>query len=258
MKRTLLALLVVLALWSSPAFAQVAFDAVGATAAGKSGVGVTTVDLTDLTIGAGSNRALVIQVAFIGTAGGGSAPTGVTWNWDQTGTPQALTQIGTDTTTANGQIVQLWGRVNPTSGNKTLRGSWTNSQEVVVQAVSWTGADQTGGTTTFAHFTSATSGAATTTPATVDITSATGNAVMAVTVGGTNVAVGAVNNTQTFLYHGSGNIEAGGNRADGAATVTMNCTWPGGERWVIAGVDIVAAGGAAAPKRLMTLGVGDE
>jgi hypothetical protein len=218
----------------------VTFDAVGVSTTGKAGVTVTTVSLTDLTVGTNSQRALVIQVLFLGTAGGGSAPTGVAWNWDATGTPQALTQIGTNTTSGNGQIVQLWGLVNPTSGNKTLTGTWTNNQEVDLQAVSWWGVDQTGGTTSFAHFNSATGSSAT---PSVTVTSAVGNAVMAVMVAGTAVGINSVDNTQTFLYHGSGSIEGGGNRAAGAASVVLTGTYAGSDLWAIAGVDIVAASG---------------
>src|SRR2546428_12764173 len=86
---------------------------------------VTTIDLTTFTVGSGSNRALVAQIAW---GSGGGTPSGITLNWDQLGTPQAMTLIKTVT---NGSlVVALYGLVNPTSGNKTLRASWTTAVDV--------------------------------------------------------------------------------------------------------------------------------
>src|SRR5712691_4015238 len=84
--------------------------------------GVTTLDLTTLTVGTGANRCLIALVAF-GVAV--TLPTGVTLTWDPAGTNQALTQISTKSSDLGTAQVQIWQLVNPTAGNLVLRASWT-------------------------------------------------------------------------------------------------------------------------------------
>lgn len=214
----------------------VAFDAVG-TAFNSINGASSPQDNTSLTVGAGANRGLVAQVVFVG-----AAPAGTTVTWDPAGTNQALTLIKT-AASVNGQTTQLYGLVAPTSGNKTLRVAWTTgTSSVMIQGVSWTGVDQTGGVTSFPHSTSATGNSS---AASVAVTSAVGNAVMSCTAAGTLQVISSVSATQTFLLHGNGNYEAGGSRAAGAATVTVTGTYAGTDQWVIIGTDILASGGAA-------------
>lgn len=209
--------------------AQVHLDAV-ATAVDTASV--TTKDLTTLTVGTGTNRALVLQITWTGV------PTAISVKWDPATTNQTVTQITLASTTTNSQTVALYGLVAPTSGNKTLRASWTGSQEVMMQAVSWTGVDQTGGATSFPHGTSAAGNNAS---PTVNITSATNNMAMSVVAAGTAQSVTAVSVTQTFLTHGIGSLEGGGSWTYGATTVTATGTLSGTDRWVITGTDILAA-----------------
>lgn len=193
--------------------------------------GVTSITSSNLTVGSGSNRALVVQFGF-------SLKTisAVTVTWDNGASNQACAQI----VAANGVgavgRAELWGLVNPISGAKSLRAAWTGSSDVCMNGVSWTGADQTGGTTTFPHSTSA-SGNSTT--ASVAITSAIGNATMDSAV--VLAVLSAPTQTQTFLDNTPANISAGGSRAAGAASVTHQ--WTGGvaNQWVIVGTDILAA-----------------
>jgi hypothetical protein len=152
----------------------VAFDAKGT--ADATGNGATSKDLTVLTItGALSNSALVAQVGF-------SLQTvaSVTLAWDNAGTPQSMTQITAANGTGTVARAELWGLIAPTSGNKTLHAAWTGASDVYLQAASWSGVDQTGGATSFAHSTSAT-GTTTgnnITHNSITITSAVNNATM--------------------------------------------------------------------------------
>lgn len=249
MRRVLLALSFVLC--AAAVQAQVVFDA-NATATCASN-GVTTKDCATLTVGSGANRALVCQIIWSGTTGAISV-----FNWDQLGTPQALTQI-TNAAGTNTVRSELWGLVNPTSGAKTLRVTWTTSRDVVINCLSYTGVDQTGGTTTFAHGTSATGSA---TPTSVTVTSAANNAVVAAH-GMTAGTVTAVNNTSSFIDNTPTNMSTAGNRAAGAATVTLTSTVSGGPpTWVSVGADIVAAsGGGGTPgckNGVLLLGAGCE
>ncbi len=90
----------------------VVFDA---TAETISASGAVTVDLTTLTVGTGSNRALIALICWEGNA------TGVTLTWDQGGSNQAMTLITGASVSASGGAAQIFGLVNPVSGNKTLR-----------------------------------------------------------------------------------------------------------------------------------------
>src|SRR3954469_20807226 len=74
------------------AHSQVVFDA-NATADCTVNAN-TTKDCATLTVGSGANRALICQVAWSGTNGGVTVA-----NWDQLGTPQAMTAITSATAT---------------------------------------------------------------------------------------------------------------------------------------------------------------
>lgn len=250
--KTLARLIVVIALcvgWALPTHAAVVFDA-NATATCTNN-GVTSINCSTLTVGSGSNRALVCQVNF-------SLKTvaSVALVWDNGGTNQAMTQIVAANGTGSVARAELWGLVAPTSGAKQARLTWTGSSDVVINCVSWTGADQTGGTTSFAHSTSATGSA---TPAAITITSAVGNATMETSCMDAGT-VTTTTQTSTFVDNNPTNISTGGSRAAGAATVTHSRTVTGGPpHWVTVGVDIVAGGGAATPgckNGLLLLGAG--
>ncbi len=109
----------------------VTFDAASNIGAGTA---VTTLSLTTLTVGTGSNRALVALLSF----SQGSIPTGLTVTWDSGGTNQAMTQI-TGATASQGTVptTVLFGLVNPVSGNKTLKASWTPTAACQLAAMSF-------------------------------------------------------------------------------------------------------------------------
>ncbi len=206
----------------------VAFDA-NATADTTQNA-VATITNGNLTIGSGSNRALIVQLSF-----SNQALSALTVKWDVAGANQSLTLIGT--VNVSGARSELWGLINPASGNKIVTVNWTGSSDVCCNATAWTGVDQTGGATSFPNFTSATN---TTGNPSLTITSAVGNATMAVA---TNLSsISAPTQTQTFLDTTPSNISGAGSRAAGAATVTHGWT-SGGGAWSEAGCDIAAAGG---------------
>jgi hypothetical protein len=216
---------------------SVAFDAKGTAPADQDAV--TTLDCTALTVGAGSNRVLIATLIFSSTA-----PTGVTVTWDPSGTNQSLTQLATFNTATNDQRVELWGLIAPTSGNKTLRAAWTGSSELILDGISFTGADQTGGATTFPNTTTTRSSGGSANPSVV-VTSAANN--MTVVVVGTQTQFpSAATQTVIFLLSGAGPANGGASYAAGAATVTHGFTQANAD-WVAVGVDIAAAAGGALP-----------
>lgn len=230
----------------------VAFDA--SSYVTSASAGVTTIDLTTLTIGSGSDRVLVAGLLCDKS----STPTGITIVWDPAGTNQSLTAI-TAALESGTRYAVLFGLVNPTSGNKTLRASWTNNEQVILLGASFTGADQTGGDTTFPNGASATGAA---NPATINVTSAANNMVLAAFVSDGGSFTGTdtpgtnffADNSQTII-NGAASYQAG------ASTVTMNAGQnAANSTWQVA-TDIVASsggGGGSPPSRwtMSLLGVG--
>jgi hypothetical protein len=236
-----------LALLAWPASAQVTFDAkITADATVASGTSIST---TNMTVGSGANRVLVVELMFEAAV----APTSVSVTWDSGGSNQAMTQLVTKQDVTTTLTAQLWGLVNPISGAKTLKAAWTNSAEGAMGAASWTGANQTGGATTFAHTASANGSAS---PASVSVTSATNNATMdsvAVSSGG---SISSGNQTQVFLDNSGTSLKAAAQRAAGAASVSFSWTLSTSLGWAIVATDIVAAAGGGSTCQRTLLGVG--
>ena len=190
----------------------VVFDA--KTASFTEGNGVATISISNMTVGSGANSALLCLVWFSGTD---ALPAGLTVVWDNGGTNQSMTQVvstnfGDSNINAGGAI---FGLVAPTSGNKTLKITWTGNQEVHACAVSFTGVNQTGGATSFAHGNTNTASANT---GTITVTSATGNMVVA---GDTNnqTGWGAISGTTIATTTTGPNLGCVGSYTAGAASV---------------------------------------
>jgi hypothetical protein len=134
--RRLFVLVALCLLFARPAFAQIAFDA---AAGGSNGGAGGNFDFTGLTIGSGSNRAIVVTI----TANANSTQiTGATW--DQGGTNQAMTQVGGSQIGGSARYMWLFLLLGPTSGNKTLRVFQSGGDYIQVAAASYTGVQQTG------------------------------------------------------------------------------------------------------------------
>jgi len=211
----------------------VAFDAT--SSAYVQGHDVSPVNLTTLTVGSGSNRALVALVHTDIVSSTSDTISSV--QWDATGTPQSLTLITSITNGVNARIY-LYGLVAPTSGAKTLRVTFSGTPpaECFLDGISVTGADQTGGTTTFAH---AATGSGTGTSASVSVTSAAGNLTVAAVTGAE--VLSSPTQTQIHVDNGGADTSAGGSRAAGAGSVSHGWTLGSSVAWAMAGVDIVAA-----------------
>jgi len=202
----------------------------------RTGVAATTFTYTGLTATAGSNVILIASVAWNNNQTG-TTPT-ATWNG------VSMTLIGNIWTTGNGGCA-LFGLVAPATGNQNLVVTWTggNSSNIAMSAYTYSGANQTGGTTTFAGAQSAIGGGSDAI-ATVGVTSATNHAVLAVTVAG-NTSVNLNSTSATNLYiDNTFNVATGAMyQAGSSGTVTSTATYSGNQTWGILGVDIVAAGG---------------
>jgi hypothetical protein len=149
-----------------------------------------------LTIGSGSNRVLVGVAAFYNTPTG---PVTMTWNG------VSMTQIGTAIN--NGAIIlYLFGLVNPASGNHPLVLSWASAVNIFLDlnGTSFTGCNQTGGTTTFVNFSSLTgSGNPTTLSVTTPANDLAVDAIIAASVAPTTPTQTALFDDTTSAFAGS-------------------------------------------------------
>ena len=211
----------------------VTLDTTG-SAVGISGTGVTTYAYTNMTVGAAlSNGALVAMALFPG-----NGATALTMTWDAVGANQALTSI-LKVTPSSGDTIALFGLVNPVSGNKTLTLSWSGAAAngVLVDAISFKGVNQTGGTSSFANANSA-SALSNAGPAAVTITSNSNDAVVAAFLVGLDLLT--INNTTIFLNNTV--TGCGANYVlPASSSNVMQATFSGTPNWLAIGVDVVAA-----------------
>ncbi len=227
----------------------VAFDAKTTSAVFLSASSAGTLSGTNLTIGSGANRVLIAFVTFSTLT-----VTGVSVLWDATGTPQPLTKIiGVNSGGAAGRA-ELWGLVAPTPGNKTLRVLYTGTSDVELAGASFTGADQTGGATTFYNSTSTIGGS--TTP-TITATSTAGDiAVNACGPAGFNLS--AATQTLIVLDNTPNTTGIGCQYAAGAASVVFGWTLSSSVEWAMVAASIKAAGSGIVNNKTITIGQGSN
>jgi hypothetical protein len=228
----------------------VAIDATGTEALSGASV-LTPFNYTGLTVGAGlSNGGIIVPFQA------DSALAGIVVTWGA----QTLSLIASRNT-SSGKIAYLYGGVAPTAGNQTLAISWTGggTHQLMVQADSLTGVNQTGGVTTFPH--SVTNGGANSQGTTGAITSAIGNMTVASWVQAGADSFTSTSATQIYVDNGGAVFDGGANRAAGAATVTMTATFSDSSNtWDVVACDILAAAGGAAvfiprPRRIRTYSI---
>lgn len=215
---------------------QVLFDAQSTTNL-TAHLATSFTNSTLMTVGSGTNRALVALIVWgKGSGGGSEIPTGISLTW----AGQALSPIPNavldDTNTAS---VAVYGLLNPASGTQTFAGSWTGSFDYTVSLVSFTGASQTSFATTFINGT--TSSAGTNGNAQSIVASAASDYTVAV-FGNASTFGSITNGTQVYLDNSPTDIAGVGIRAPGAVgSVLLAVNSNAG--WASAGADIAAAGG---------------
>lgn len=185
---------------------------------------------TLMTVGTGSNRALVCIIAWDGSNG---APTNVVLTWD--GQPFTLISNTSTNNGVNG-FVSIYGLLNPNSGTKVFAGSWLSGPfQIYTSLISYTGVNQTSIAAAFPNGTTATGAA---TPSTINVTSNSNSAVVGVaSTGGSFLAV--TSGTQVFLDNSQSLVSGVGIRATGAATVTLTAT--DNSAWAMAATSIAPA-----------------
>lgn len=207
----------------------VAVDSNPATFQQKVGSSVT---YTGLTIGAAlSNSAAVFMV----TVSAQSTISTMTWNG-----VSCTKIIGANTSGAAGRA-ELWGIVNPASGNQTLSITLSASDTVAIAGVSFSGVDQTGGVTTFPNSASLQT---TGTNPSLSVTSATGN-FTAGALTTNSASISSTTQTQVYVDTGFPNGSGAASIATGAASVAHGyVVGSTTDPEIIVVTDIKAAGGA--------------
>jgi hypothetical protein len=210
----------------------VSVDATATADVHGSGMSAT---LNTLTVGSGTNRALIVPVVF------NADPGTVTMKWGS----QTMALIVTRSSTGTDGIAQVYGLVAPTSGAQSLVVTTTITiGDIYLDAMSFTGVDQTGGATSFPNSTSA---SVTTTTGTLVITTTTGNYTFSCLSTFSNETA----NNQTLLRydHSGAAVNYMSQYAAGASSsVTHTFTLgsaPGDAPYV--GTDIKAAAATASP-----------
>lgn len=193
-----------------------------------------------LTVGSGTNRALLVQVITVTV---GATPTSViSAEWDVFGTPQFLTQISafTDTTSfaANAIRGELWGLIAPTSGNLTLEVVLDASASYfIVQATSFEGAKQVSVATTFIN---ASDTAGNSTTASISISGVAGDIAIAQHVNALKIGgFSAVDQTQIGISNTT-SFNWASNYGPGSASTTLTATNASSTPWHSQGVDVVS------------------
>ena len=198
---------------------------------------VSNTGTTPGTVAANANRVLIAFMCFSWTTTGPST-VAVTWAGN------AMTQIGSAVVLTAKYAVYCFGLhtdASITTGNQTISGSWTGGDATMIAldlgAICFDGADQTDGWVA-AHNTS---GNATANPATLTVTTTSGNAVA---VGGCNdngAAPSISSGTSGWMNGGfNGNYFAGYALSDASSEVISWTT--GVVEYGLIGVDVLAVG----------------
>ncbi len=207
----------------------------GTTTGGVIGVtpastGTVTSGATGMTIshttGSGSYRLMLVGVSF--NNDGYETVTGVTYN----GT--ALTLVGTEATTDDARV-EIWRLVAPSTGthNVVITFSAALLQEAHAGVMTFTNVYQT---TPLGTFVSAKHDGST--PATVDIPSASGEIVFGVVASEYDTLTASSGQTEQWNLAVSSTYGAGGTAAGAATTVTMSWDLAAANHWAMGGVSI--------------------
>ena len=182
------------------------------------------------TIGSGSDRLMLVGVSM--NNDGYETVTGVTWN----GT--ALTPVGTEANDDDARV-EIWRLVAPSTGthNVVVTFSAALEQEAHAGVVTFTGVDQT---TPLGAFVSDNHDSST--PATVDIPSASGELVFGVVASEYEGLTASSGQDERWNLAVSSTYGAGGTAAGAAPTVTMSWNLDAAQHWAMGGVSIKPSG----------------
>lgn len=214
----------------------VALNDSGTRSTSSGGSFVTSLNLTTLTVSAGSDNCLFALLVL----GDGGTPTGVGITWNSTSMTLVDSQVN-----SRGQNLYIYRLVAPTTGNQTLAASWTGSDDAVLAAINFSGVDQTTPVVT-AH-TQKPTGSSTAPSATV--TSATNDATLTLSGASTNTGTPSFTTprTQTQVFTDSSQIDnlAEASYALGGTSNAHSFTLTTSLDWAAVGIHIQATQGTS-------------
>lgn len=218
---------------------------------GYNGSPTGTIDFAALLNTTGADALLVGTVTDTQTSN-------TTATWDQGGANQSLPELGSPYDVPGGiGRIRFFGVVTPSQANGTLRLAHSGgANEYFVFAIAVSGADQTGGTTTFVL---ATNNSGTGVTATITINSATGRMTVDLTTG--PQVLSAPTQTQIFVNNSGGVTSAGASRAAGSASNTHQWTFASSINWGSRGLSILNTSGGTSALYVPTVtqgGAGDQ
>jgi hypothetical protein len=226
----LVRILAFLILGCSQSFGQVVLDSCSTVTHGAAAA--STVAHNSQTVGAALTNGILTVILVVGN-NASPAPTAMTAQWDNLGTPQAMTAVAGTPVASGTQKIFAFYLLNPTAGNKQLVASWTNNAEMLVQTCSFQGASGV------ANFNSSTGG----TPQTV-----------AITAGANDMAFAGFSSTSNFISTAPTQINldntatmwaVGWARASGSNPTLSGS--PGNATSLTAGFSITSSGGGGGP-----------
>ncbi len=200
--------------------------------------------VTTFAVGASTNGLLFIISFYTGTF-----PTGISVQWDSKNTPQAMTQVASYGSSGSTPSVFIYGLLAPHTGTLSFGASWTGTCNYACGAVSLIGVNQA---SLVAAFTNANTNNGTTTPAGINITSASGNIAVAGFSAGSGGSVSSV--TQSEVFINDTNAYGAAAYAAGVTSTAFSATLAGNATWGAAGINVVP--GVGGNTNLPLLGVG--
>jgi hypothetical protein len=100
-----------------------------------------------ITVGSGANRALIVVINF--GANNTTPPSAISATWGGVAMTQLYNTFASANNGSHGAASVIFGLVNPASGAQTLALSWTNAQFAAIDAISFTGVNQSGNQASF-------------------------------------------------------------------------------------------------------------
>lgn len=202
---------------------------------GTNSTGATTLSWSHR-VGAGLNNSILLVLA---ESGGAGALTISGVNWDDLGTPVAMTQKGHVVGSLNDSASDIWYLLAPAAGTKTIKVTWSASSQGVTGSASYSNVNQA------TPFNAASPQSATGTDnlPTLNVTSAVGELVVGMVsdpeyLSSDTLVAGSGITPIYNITNGTSTASAGGDAA-GAASVTMAWTGiTGGGDYAILGVSL--------------------
>lgn len=183
---------------------------------------VTTLTYTAFSPGAGSDKVVVVCLSM-----GKPVPTNVTVTFGGT----SMNAVSGAFVSANGYICYIFAlAIGSSTSSGNIVASWTTATECIMDAISFSGVDQT------TPCTNGNSASSTTGNPSLTVTSATDDHTIACTSCERNLS--APTQTQRWYTNATSQVNAGGQTGAGASSVTLGWTHDISAKWSMAGCNI--------------------